>query len=813
MAPAQLAPRSIGLLARSLRVYGPLVREVFPRYGLPFRVEQERALAEAPAVRAAMSLFRLQDERYAYRALARIVKSNYFRPEAFGASARTARAAVRLAREANAWEGRESYFKGFEYLRGLARRSGEVMDESGQFALDPEAAARRLDELGRAESFLRSLFAGIELPEKAARGDFAERMAAVVRQAGLWETAGGAADPVHQARDLKALQEFQAVLADVALLDEPGAAPLARETFLAEVELGLDRAAVAAEEPRDAPVAVMDVIESRALEFDHVFILGMAEREFPRRGRPHPFFDDAERADLARAGVELPDSQHTAEDEMLLFYMAATRARQRLVLSYPSLDSQGRPTLASHFLEELRGLFAPDEKGSALPTLDVGTRDLDLGRDRLRSDRELLASAMFALWGPGADPDREEDLAILDALLGRPRDEKASEAGETRQAALTGQAAETALAGLAAEWEREHGEAFGPFDGVLAAPDILEDLCRRVPGEEVLSAGRLETFGTCPFAYFAGKVLGLEAAQEPSPDLAPIEIGLIYHSLLERFFRSLAASRPSGPLLSVENRDAAMKLLDEEAAEYFTRLEKRGSIGSAALWRVQRRNILRDVARLVDWHIAKLSDWRPTHFEVPFGTRGQATVAPPGRAEPIALAGPHGDIRLSGRIDRIDLAADGAPGCQVVDYKSGAAPTRAAAKAGASFQLPVYLWALQSLLDVWPDADRVQAFFLPIRHPARSGLLANQDSKGNAKDAVEKSLERAGTYIRRFVDAMRQGQYPVLPRLRDCPGHCDARGICRFADWRIRRKWEAHPIAALEVLPDDEAAGEEEAKP
>ena len=806
-------PRSIGILARSLRAYGPLVREVFPRYGLPFRVEQRRALADAPAVRAAISLFRLQDEEYAYRALARIVKSNYFRPEAFGASAATARAAVRLAREANVWEGRASYPKGFDYLRGLVRRTGEVMDESGQFALGPEAAEHRLEELDRAAKFLKSLFGGIALPEKASRGEFAERMAAIVRQAGLWDAAGEASDPAHQARDLKALQEFQAVLAEVALLDEAPAAPVAREAFLDEVEQGLGRSTVSGEDPADAPVVVMDVLESRALTFDHVFILGLAEREFPRRGRTHPFFDDGERADLAKAGVDLPDSEHAAEDEMLLFYMAVTRARRRLALSYPSLDAQGRPALPSHYLEELRGLFAPGEDGAALPVLEVGTRDLDLGRERLRSDRELLASAMFDLWGPGADPDRDEDLAILDALLGRPRDEEAQPVGDAPRISLTGQAVETALAGLAAEWEREHGEAFGPFDGILAAPDILEDLCRRVPGEEVLSAGRLETFGTCPFAYFAGKILGLEAEEEPSPDLAPMKMGLIYHSLLERFFRALAASQPSGPILSEENRDAALRLLDEEAAKYFTLLEKRGDIGSKALWRVQRKNILRDVARLVEWHIEKLPGWRPTHFEVPFGTCGKATVAAPGRAEPITLAcPPHGDVHLGGRIDRIDLATAGAEGYQVVDYKSGAAPSRAAAKAGASFQLPVYLWALQALLGVWPDSDRVQAFFLPIRHPARSGLLANQDSKGNAKDAVEKSLDRAGTYIRRFVEAMRQGQYPVYPRM-PCPGHCDASGICRFAEWRINRKWEAHPIVTLEILPDDEDAGAEEATP
>ena len=50
-------------------------------------------------------------------------------------------------------------------------------------------------------------------------------------------------------------------------------------------------------------------------------------------------------------------------------------------------------------------------------------------------------------------------------------------------------------------------------------------------------------------------------------------------------------------------------------------------------------------------------------------------------------------------------------------------------------------------------------------------------------------------------DAMRAGRFPVYPRA-GCPGRCDFDGICRYAEWRIRRKWEAHPIAELEEIGD-----------
>jgi ATP-dependent helicase/nuclease subunit B len=789
---AGAAPASVAVIAHSLDAYAALVREIFPRYGLEFRVERERRLSECPVVRAAMALVRPQADAYAFRAVARLVTSSYFRPEAFDADAETARAAVRLAREANVWEGRESYSKGLDYLKSLAARNAETADDTGEFVLKPEDARVRLDEIERVRAFLARLFNALALPAEAARSEFADGFRRILRASGLWDAVCADAEPRRRARDAKALAALEEVFEEVALLAEDGAARIPRDRFLAEVTQGLDLATAASEEPADAPVVVMDATESRALAFDHVFVLGLAEKEFPRRGRPHPFFDDAERADLRRRQVDLRDTSHDAEHEMLLYYLAVTRARRSLVLSYPSLDAQSRPALASHYLEETASLFAESEGGERLPTSDVGTRDLDVPHECHRAARDLLASTLFSLWGPGETRDAGLHFGVLEALLGR------------------GEAAGAALAGLAVEHERERGEAFGPFDGRLAAADILEALCRRYPAEVVMSAKRLETFGGCPFAFFASDLLGLKEREEPSPDLGPLDLGLIYHGLLERFFSGLAASKTLGGRLTESNREAALAILQEKADGYFEHLESHGRIGSPALWQVQKRNILRDLARLVDWHIERLGNWRPAYVEAWFGAPPGTKVHPPGSREPIQIDGPHGPIRLRGRIDRIDLAAGNEPGYQVIDYKSGAsAPSEKAMALGTSFQLPVYLWAAETLL---PEAERrgdPRAFFLPIRQPAEKGRLQAKPTPKYPEGTLAPALDRAGRYIANFIEAMREGLFPVWPR-STCPEHCDFQGICRFAEWRLRRKWEAHPIAQLESIGDADSGDEED---
>ncbi|MCX5675414.1 MAG: PD-(D/E)XK nuclease family protein [Planctomycetota bacterium] len=779
---------------RSIEPYAALVRQVFARHGLEFRVEAGRTLADCPIVRAAMALVRLQTEGYSFGALARLVKSNYFDPGAFRADAKTAHDTVRLAREANLWEGRERYAERFQYLLDLERRRSEATDDSGEPVVSRERAAGRLKAIETAAGFVERLFDRLAMPEKASRRAMAARLRDIVRAAGLRAAALADPSPERRARDIKALLGFEEVLDEVALLDEDEAGQVTLQEFLREVEQGLALASVPAEEPADAPVVVLDARRARALSFDHVFLLGLAEKEFPHRGQRHPFFDDAERRDLRRNKVDLPDAGHDAEQEMLLAYLAMTRARQTLTVAYASLDAQGRPALPSHYLEELAGLFAAANGGPPLETTEIGTRDLQVDAGRLRAPRDLLAKTMFELWGPGRTEHGDVHLAVLDEMLSR------------------GPAAETALAGLAIEWEREHGEAFGPFDGRLAAPDILDDLCRRFPGQAPMSARRLEAFGACPFAYFAGDILELAALEEPSPDLGPLDVGLIYHDLLERFFRALAAS-PAAGRLSEETRSAALALFEQTAADCFRQLEAGGHIGSPALWTVQKRNLLADVRRLLDWHVENLGAWRAAAVEVAFGAPPGAPVSPPGRRDPITVDGPHGPVRIRGRIDRIDLPADGAAGFQVIDYKTSSAPTAADMAEGTSFQLPIYLWAAQALLPEAARTGRAHAFFLPIRNPRRVGALASADAKGRPNEKFGQTLARAAEYIRRFTDAMRRGLFPVYPRGRyGCPGHCDFQEICRISQWRIRRKWQQHPLAPLEVIKD-EAAEDEEAAP
>jgi superfamily I DNA/RNA helicase len=117
-------------------------------------------------------------------------------------------------------------------------------------------------------------------------------------------------------------------------------------TFRAAIEA--TRARLAELRRDDAPLSLATAHSTKGAEFDHVAVVGMEEGRFPS----------------GRAVVEAEDPGRAYEEERRLGYVAWTRARRTLTLSYD-------PAVPSPFLLEA---FTADELGvTAAPTSAPGT--------------------------------------------------------------------------------------------------------------------------------------------------------------------------------------------------------------------------------------------------------------------------------------------------------------------------------------------------------------------------------------------------------------------------------------------------------
>jgi DNA helicase-2/ATP-dependent DNA helicase PcrA len=104
-------------------------------------------------------------------------------------------------------------------------------------------------------------------------------------------------------------------------------------------------------------VAVLTIHQAKGLEFDTVFVVGMADGRFPARGRRDPLELPAALTDSGRSN----DQDADRAEERRLFYVAMTRARDELVLSHAASGSRGgRHRRPSIFLSEAFGSVVPD---------------------------------------------------------------------------------------------------------------------------------------------------------------------------------------------------------------------------------------------------------------------------------------------------------------------------------------------------------------------------------------------------------------------------------------------------------------------
>jgi DNA helicase II / ATP-dependent DNA helicase PcrA len=144
--------------------------------------------------------------------------------------------------------------------------------------------------------------------------------------------------------------------------------------------------------PRHIPNAVrlMTAHRAKGLEFDHVYIVHAYDGHWGGK-RSHSYFH------LPYIQGDGAVIASDAEDERRLFYVAITRARSEVYISYASVAPDGRDRVPSQFIEEIRQEYRVETDSEALgyagkrPPLFVVRQ----GRHGVERYREFVREAFF----------------------------------------------------------------------------------------------------------------------------------------------------------------------------------------------------------------------------------------------------------------------------------------------------------------------------------------------------------------------------------------------------------------------------------
>jgi ATP-dependent helicase/DNAse subunit B len=176
----------------------------------------------------------------------------------------------------------------------------------------------------------------------------------------------------------------------------PAPAELHRVLGALEVRLG--------SRPRADAVTVADPLAVRARRVRVLVACGLQEGAFPAPSAPEPFLGDAERRAINMAsGLRLSLHEDRLGAERHLFYAAASRPTDQLVLAWHTADDDGRPQVRSPFVDDVLDVLAPE--------LAERARIRELGAAGVQDPREAPTARELAR-GVAAAAEDVEDEAI-----------------------------------------------------------------------------------------------------------------------------------------------------------------------------------------------------------------------------------------------------------------------------------------------------------------------------------------------------------------------------------------------------------------
>lgn len=546
-------------------------------------------------------------------------------------------------------------------------------------------------------------------------------------------------------RDLSALSAlkscFAAFLVTEDLMSSLGAArtPVMWRDFYAALERRLNATEVKPRPDRFGRVLVTTAADGRGLPHAHVFVAGLSEGVFPAPSPVDPFYLDSEREALRHDGRRLlaTGAERRADDG--LFYELISTARQSLTLTRPTVQD-GKPWLAS-------SLWA----AACRPFADVA--------DHIAARRVKLAEAVSLQ--AAVTPDEVAVAAVSRLSAGD---------DDMARAALAWLNAEHAAlyrnirTGQQIEASRYRDDIPPAYDGIIRHAPLLPELAAHTGPDHRWSASQLNSFGQCPYRFFAARLLKLEARDEPEEGLDSRQLGSLYHAVLEMTYTGI---RDDGLTVTPDNTAAALRHLQDAAGTIFPTAPERFGFRQDALWRYTQEAALRKLEQFIRADFGgdllkhktfgAMTNRRPFLLEWSFA---------------FGLQTADGElIHVRGIIDRVDRCDEG---LIVMDYKTGSTAISIKEMVeGRNAQIFVYLQALD---ERYPKMAKLGGAFCLIGAGAVSGAVVLPEHREH--------IDATASRLTDFVMMARRGIFTVTPsRPQDgkCARYCDFHQLCRHA--------------------------------
>lgn len=755
-----------------LSIYAPLVEEIFPRFDIPFRSTSASPLKSTRVARAVLDLLQLPTRAFSRQAIIKIIESPYMRfdwgNEALSGddipaiNTLSVKAGIESTQPMNkkAWEeafGRLKRKK--NYSKAIEKIEGSVLRLINEFPAPGDTFTP-----SGFSGFVRSILEKAHIIEEALKNT---------------GTGSGFENGIaaHNAEALKGIYHaIDEVERAFSFSGEKSTSFADGVRSLMEVISAISVAG--ARLTRADSVSVLGRLDTRGMVYEHLFVGGLVEGEYPQWPRRDIFLSSAQARTL---GLK-PQSFYSMEARHILTanLVAGTK--------YVSLS-------------------APMFEGDKPLAHCMALQDII---EHLHDE-----ASFFHDNGPSEPYTLEDHHACLGHAFNN-GNEASIEAAYEKLNRRDANSAISALAGIEATLLRQTSKVISEFDGMLSTASTKALTADRYDKDTYeFSASMLEKYAACPIKFFFDYCMGLKPLDEVEAEPSASDLGAIIHRILQRLYKDNSNEEELKELLASwgkpEWEEKASGRLTRIANEEFGRLNARTLYASAIKSELIGPNEAAEP--LFDKFIQEEIDCaesgvKPIKFEAKFGRSakrdkgsdktGQADLL---SESPATLKAGKTSFLFTGSIDRVEVIQVGEhrDALLVWDYKTGNKIAPKQIKLGLKLQLPLYMAALDELMK--PRVTRGGGFYhLRGLDTGRWNYLCPKDLRKNPAfkgrgnpltddiDDLEDFKSRSVKHAAGLIEGINSGVFhttSIGPGDSGCQ-ICDYRLICRVDHSRMK---------------------------
>ncbi|NOG98375.1 MAG: hypothetical protein HND52_10485 [Ignavibacteriae bacterium] len=731
----KVEPHKICVAFNVINKYSSIIRDLFEVYGIPVNLTDRLSLAKSYPVITIINLLEIVENDFYYKNIFRALSSGFIKISEINISNLFNTAVkLKIVIGKNNW----------------LNRIKEKIDTLKNYSEEDESADIEIRQLQKAFTDIEKIEKLLKpLNKKLTIDEFLSSLKQIINDVRL---------PILLLKDAKGKEEenIKAVAAFIKnlteifelLKTELGSKEKFRlNFFIDQIRTFSGWARFNIKEKSNYGVQVTTVNEIRGLSFDYLFISGLCDGDFPTRYNPEIFF----------SGSFARKEQIHQTEERYHFYQSLCSWNKKLYLTNPRYNGD-KELVESNFLRDFQKTF------------EVTNLNVDDFADTIYSKSDFLEE-----FGKNFKDSKSELKIPVNGLNDIDKD-KAINAIEIDRKRIEQMTVPTAYSGLL-------------FDDAadLDLSSALENFI-----DKQYSVSELELYAKCPYKYFAERILSLEVIEEPEEEIEAIEIGSLLHSVLYEFYVELREKDIVLKNCDDKTFKSAEKILFKIAEEkvenifydsVFTFYEKEKIFGIGGN---KKESIL---YKFLEEERTDEESFKPSYFETGFGKIRKTEIdAELSTVEPVSVD----DIKLRGKIDRIDFNKT-SQSINIIDYKlGGKKPTIDELWNGISLQLPFYLYAAAKLVSkksgssIMPELMYIYSLKYRMNDFGKQKVSITRKRKDVDIEALNQDLLKSTlNHIRKYVKSIAEGKFVLSPhedREKLVCGYCQFKSICRIQE-------------------------------